>query len=81
MLRQINLQRKTNGKQVKLRACVVPVTFLRMFGAPLLAAAFMLFALLAPTRLSRWLILGASAIEAFIGAYAFYHWLGLMVLL
>lgn len=55
---------------------VLPFGLLRMFGAPLLAAAFMIPALIAPTRFSSRLFLGATAIEGMIGMFAFYHWLG-----
>jgi hypothetical protein len=47
---------------------------LRMLVAPLLAPAFIIAAIIAPTRLSRWALVGAAAIEGMIGTYAFFHW-------
>jgi hypothetical protein len=50
------------------------VALLRMAGGPLLAAAYMIAALFAPTRRSRWLLVGATGIESVIGLLAFVHW-------
>ncbi len=47
---------------------------LRMLAAPPLAAAFVLSALIAPNRTSRWSLLAAAAIEGAVAAYAFLHW-------
>jgi hypothetical protein len=49
---------------------------LLMFAAPLLAAAFILSAFIAPTQRSRWALLGAAAIEGMVSTYAFFHWFG-----
>ncbi len=47
---------------------------LRMLVAPLLAPVFVIAAFIAPTRFSRWALVGATAIEGAIGTYAFFHW-------
>ncbi len=52
------------------------LAILLMFAAPLLAAAFILSAFIAPTQRSRWALLGAAAIEGMVSAYAFFHWFG-----
>jgi len=49
--------------------------FLRMLCAPLLAVAGLIAGLLAPTRRSCWLLLGAALIEGMVCAYAIFHWL------
>jgi hypothetical protein len=54
---------------------------LRVLGAPLLGLGFLIFAVIAPNRRSRWAMLAAAAIEAVAGAYAYFcllvlgHWL------
>jgi len=53
----------------------LPVFFsiLRVLGSPLFAAAFLMSAFLAPARRSRWLLLGAAAIECAVSAFVFVH--------
>jgi hypothetical protein len=55
-------------------AIAVSLGFLRMSGAPLPAAAFILSAFIAPTGRSRWALLDAAAIDGTVGRYAFFHW-------
>jgi hypothetical protein len=47
---------------------------LRMLGSPLVGAAFLLCACLAPTRFSRWALAGATVAEGVVAAYAAFHW-------
>jgi hypothetical protein len=53
----------------------------RVLGAPLLCLAFLISAVIAPPRCSRWPLLAAAALEGAVGAYAFFclfvlrHWL------
>jgi len=53
----------------------LPVFFsiMRILKSPLLAAAFLMSAFLAPVRLSKWLLLGAAAIECAVSAFVFVH--------
>jgi hypothetical protein len=46
----------------------------RSFASPLLAFGFVLCACLAPTRFSRWVLLGATVVESLAAAYAVFHW-------
>jgi len=52
-----------------------------ILGAPLLGFGFLIAALIAPIRRSRWILVSAAAIEVTVSAYAFYcllvlgHWL------
>lgn len=48
--------------------------FFRLAGAPLLGAAYMIAALLAPNRSSRWRLLGATVLESVVGVSTFVHW-------
>ena len=50
------------------------VGVMRVIGSLLLAPAFLLSACLTPTRFSRWSLLGATAVEGLVAAYAFVHW-------
>ena len=47
---------------------------MRMLGSPLLAAGFLLGGCLAPTRFARWALLGTTAVEGLVAAYAIFHW-------
>ena len=47
---------------------------MRILGSPLLAAGFLLGGCLAPTRFARWALLGATAVEGLVTAYAIFHW-------
>jgi hypothetical protein len=47
---------------------------MRVLGSLLLAPAFLLSACLAPTRFPRWALLGATAVEGLVAAYAVVHW-------
>jgi hypothetical protein len=53
----------------------LPVFFsiMRILGSPLLAVAFVMSAFLAPVRRSKWLLLGAAAIECPVVAFVFVH--------
>jgi len=46
----------------------------RALAAPLLALAFLLCACLAPTRFSRWALLGATVLEGVAAVYSLAHW-------
>jgi hypothetical protein len=48
--------------------------FFRLAGAPLFASAYILAALLAPNRSSRWSLLAATGLEAVVGLSSFVHW-------
>lgn len=54
---------------------------LRVLGAPLLGLGFLICAVIAPAKYSRWVLLAAAAIEFGVGVYAFFcllvlrHWL------
>jgi len=56
-----------------VQACLF-FSLMRVLGAPLLAATFLLGGCLAPTRFARWALLGATAIEGAVAAYAIFHW-------
>ena len=56
-----------------LQVCVF-FGVLRVLGAPVLAAAMLLGACLAPTRFSRWALLGAIAVEGLVAVYAVIKW-------
>jgi hypothetical protein len=47
---------------------------LRMLGAPLLVFTFLLCACLAPTRFSRWALVGATGLEGLVAAYSVLNW-------
>ena len=48
---------------------------LRIFPAPVFAAAFLIAGVIAPDRVSRWILFAASAVEIIVCAYAGYVWL------
>ena len=56
-------------------------SLMRMFGAPVLAAAFVVGAIIAPRWKVRWALLSSSAVECVVAGYAFVclfvlkHWL------
>jgi hypothetical protein len=45
-----------------------------MLAAPLLAATFALAVFIAPSRMPRWTLLVAAALEGAVAAYAVLHW-------
>jgi hypothetical protein len=49
---------------------------LRILGVPLLVATFMLSGCIAPSRRSRWVLLGAAVIEGVGATAAVLHWFG-----
>jgi len=69
----LELLRHLQSAPALLQACAC-FGVLRMLGAPLLAAGFLLCACLAPTRFPRWALLGATAVESLVAAYSFVHW-------
>jgi hypothetical protein len=50
------------------------LALLRMFGAPLLAVAFVISAAIAPTVRSRWTLIGAALIECGVSTPALLYW-------
>ena len=69
----LELLRHLRGAPSFLQVCEF-FGVMRVLGAPLLAACFFLCACLAPTRFPRWALLGATAVEGLVSAYAVIHW-------
>jgi hypothetical protein len=67
------LLRHLDSAATFLQVCA-GVVVLRMLGAPLLAATFLLSACLAPTRFSRWSLVGATALEGLAAGCAIATW-------